>query len=99
MRRRVSNTTGMLTFDEHHHIRLKKQCESALRTSPRDFYHFVFAIGHHNARMEIALILEKVEVAPRLVFRLIGLLLLTGVIDKLPAFPKIDMNVERLTSI
>ena len=32
--------------------------------------------------------LEKVEVAPRLVFRVIGLLLLIGVIDKLSAFSK-----------
>lgn len=40
--------------------------------------------------------LEKVEVAPRLVFRVIGLLLLTGVINKLSAFPEIDMNMERL---
>jgi len=42
--------------------------------------------------MEIALMLEKVEVAPHLVFLVIGLLLLTGVIDKLFAFPKIDIN-------
>ena len=80
----------------------QKQCESAIRASPRDFYHFVFAIGYHIARhtaMEIALMLEKVEVAPRLVFRVIGLSLLTGVIDKLSAFPEIDMNVERLASI
>lgn len=69
----------------------QKQCESALGTGPRNFYHFVFAIGHYNARytaMEIALMLEKVEVAPRLVFRVIGLLLLIGVIDKLSAFSK-----------
>ena len=80
----------------------QKQCESALRASPRDFFHFVFAIRHHNARhtaIEIALILEKVKVAPSLVIRVIGLLLLTGVIDKLSAFPEIDMSVECLTSI
>ena len=94
--------TGMLAFHEHHHIRLKKQCQSALRASPRVFYHFVFAIRHHNARhtaMEIALMLEKVEEAPRLIFRVIGLLLLTGIINKLSAFPEIDMNVERLAAI
>ena len=69
----------------------QKQCESALGAGPRNFYYFVFAIGHYNARhtaMEIALMLEKVEVAPRLVFRVIGLLLLIGVIDKLSAFSK-----------
>ena len=49
--------------------------------------------------MEIALMLEKVEVAPRLVFRVIGLLLLTGVIDKLSAFPEIDINMERLALV
>ena len=49
--------------------------------------------------MEIALMLEKVEVAPHLVFLVIGLLLLTGVIDKLSAFPKIDINMERLALV
>lgn len=97
------HATGMLAFHEHHHIRLKKQCQSALRASPRDFYHFVFAIRHYyNARhtaMEIALMLEKVEEAPRLVFHVIGLLLLTGIINKLSAFPEIDMNVECLAPI
>ena len=43
--------------------------------------------------------MEKVKVAPSLVIRVIGLLLLTGVIDKLSAFPEIDMSVECLTSI
>jgi hypothetical protein len=43
--------------------------------------------------------LKKVEVEPSLVVRVISLLLLTGVIDKLSAFPEIDMNVERLASI
>ena len=43
--------------------------------------------------------LEKVEEAPRLIFRVIGLLLLTGIINKLSAFPEIDMNVERLAAI
>ena len=80
----------------------QKQCESALGAGPRNFHHFVFAIGHYNAWhtvMEIELMLEKVEVAPRLVFRVIGLLLLTGVIDKLSAFPEIDINMERLALV
>ena len=80
----------------------QKQCESALRASPRDFFHFVFAIRHHNARhtaIEITFILEKVKVAPSLVIRVIGLLLLTGVIDTLYAFPEIDINMERLALV
>ena len=54
----IPHATGMLALHEHHHICLKKQCESALGAGPRNFYHFVFAIGHYNARhtaMEIAL--------------------------------------------
>lgn len=49
--------------------------------------------------MKIALMLEKVEVVSRLVFRVIGLLILAGVIDKLSAFPKIDINMERLALV
>ena len=47
----------------------QKQCESALGAGTRNFHHFVFAVGHYNAWhtvMEIELMLEKVEVAPRL---------------------------------
>ena len=49
--------------------------------------------------MKIALMLEKVEVVSRLVFRVIGLLILAGVIDKLSAFPEIDINMERLALV
>ena len=80
----------------------KSSVNPLLERAPRNFYHFVFAIGHYNARhtaMKIALMLEKVEVVSRLVFRVIGLLILAGVIDKLSAFPKIDINMERLAFV
>lgn len=94
---------GYFAFREQDHIHLRKQWESALRASPRDFYHFVFAIGHDNARhtaiMEIVLMLEEVKVAASLVVCVISLLLLTDIINSLFAFPKVDMNAECLASI